>query len=219
MPFTSRGAPFPAPGDNNNVPADVYALAQFIHDNFGVSDVDETARDSLTGGDLWDGRVLSNTTAKRAQRYDAGSDSWITLLEQEDLDNTLTSYQRRLARATLTSGIKTTTSGTPVEVDPTLACTFTVPRAGQVDVVLSGLAQSSQADAGKWSLLDGSGGITGSANQLYGQRAVNWDRHRFVITVTGLTPGASLTWKWAYQKDGASGDSTQIQAGVMEVHG
>lgn len=37
MPTTSRGAPYPGPGDPNNPPADLYALAQWITDQLDVS--------------------------------------------------------------------------------------------------------------------------------------------------------------------------------------
>ena len=45
----------------------------------------QVQRNNLTGTDLWDGRVVANTTTDRLNRYDAGSDSWKVVLETADL--------------------------------------------------------------------------------------------------------------------------------------
>lgn len=53
----------------------------------------QTQRNNLTGSDLWDGRLVANTTTDRINRYDAGSDSWKVLVEQTDLDSGLAVVQ------------------------------------------------------------------------------------------------------------------------------
>ena len=45
----------------------------------------QVQRNNLTGDDLWDGRVIANTTSDRLNRYDAGSSSWKVLIETDDL--------------------------------------------------------------------------------------------------------------------------------------
>jgi len=43
----------------------------------GVSSVTTTVRNAYTGIDLWDGRIIWNTTTLRLEKYDLGTTSWI----------------------------------------------------------------------------------------------------------------------------------------------
>jgi hypothetical protein len=53
----------------------------------------QTQRNNLTGTDLWDGRLIENTTTDRVNRYDAGSDTWKILIETADLTSGLAVVQ------------------------------------------------------------------------------------------------------------------------------
>lgn len=46
----------------------------------------------------------------------------------------------------------------------------------------------------------------------------SYNRHAYTRRITGLTPGASLTWKWAHR---VGGNSTGLNSAlaVMEVWG
>ena len=43
----------------------------------GISVVTTTARNAYTGIDLWDGRIIWNTTTLQLEKYDLGTTSWI----------------------------------------------------------------------------------------------------------------------------------------------
>lgn len=74
---TAKGAPYPVAADPNNVPADLEALARWVDARPGVTPMSTTARDALTGADLWNGRVIWNTTLAELQRYHSASATWI----------------------------------------------------------------------------------------------------------------------------------------------
>lgn len=46
MPTTSRGAPYPGPGDANNVPVDLHALAQWMTDQLDALEADMAQAES-----------------------------------------------------------------------------------------------------------------------------------------------------------------------------
>lgn len=81
MPTTTKGAPYPAPGAPNNVPADLYALAQWASDHFGGDALTTAERDALDGADLWDGRLIRNTTTGALELYDLAADAWAELVD------------------------------------------------------------------------------------------------------------------------------------------
>ena len=56
----------------------------------------QTQRNNLTGSDLWDGRLIENTTTDRVNRYDAGTDTWKVLVETADLDSGLLIVQNQI---------------------------------------------------------------------------------------------------------------------------
>lgn len=120
-----------------------------------------------------------------------------------------------------------TTSTTATDVDAAnLAVAFTVPASGAVEVHLSGLAAISGGGSNTellWWLREGAADVAGSlvralfANDV--AQATITTKHR----VTGLTPGASLTYKWGHSR--ASGTGSAITGcgvlygpGIMRVY-
>lgn len=101
------------------------------------------------------------------------------------------------------------TSGTagPTDVDATnLAITFTVPTSGIVVVILEALTRvSNTSTQAMWSLRSGTTNIVGSNRTVLSQAGSTESfRIRTAIRVAGLTPGASLTYKWAYRSSTAT---------------
>jgi len=43
-----------------------------------------TQRNNLSGDDLWDGRVITNITTDRLNRYDAGLAEWVAVADEQD---------------------------------------------------------------------------------------------------------------------------------------
>lgn len=92
----------------------------------------------------------------------------------------------------------TTTSSSLVDVDSTnLAVTFTVPASGKVLVRLSAPAKPGSGTSYVWGLREGSTSL--------GENLVNYGSGGVVISasvplyITGLTPGATKTYKWAHR--------------------
>lgn len=85
MSLKSRGAPFPAGSDPNDVVAWLDQLAQWVNDRPGVSALTTTQRNALAGADLWDGRLVMNTTTDRLNRYDASTSTWIVIPDTGDI--------------------------------------------------------------------------------------------------------------------------------------
>lgn len=65
MITNSKGIPVPEPTDANDVPHYLSLLAGWIANNPGIASMSTTARDALTGADIWLGRTIYNTTTKR----------------------------------------------------------------------------------------------------------------------------------------------------------
>lgn len=88
-----------------------------------------------------------------------------------------------------------TTSTTLVDIDATnLAATFTVPASGKVLVVLQGVVTCGTDDI-HFGLREGSTTV-GPVTML--GRTTNRQLFSCAIPVTGLTPGAVKTYKWAW---------------------
>jgi carbon monoxide dehydrogenase subunit G len=66
---TTKGFPYPVDADPNDVPADIQTLAEFLDTIPGISIFTTAQRDALAGGDLWNGRVIYNTTTARLEYY------------------------------------------------------------------------------------------------------------------------------------------------------
>jgi hypothetical protein len=99
---------------------------------------------------------------------------------------------------------KSTNSATFVDADATnLAVTFIAPASGNVLVRLSGMADiGSDGTFALWNLRDTggdiaatAGGVTRLAQSHYASRP---------ITITGLTPGTSYTYKWGFATSNVS---------------
>lgn len=74
--FTSRGVPMAENSDAADIAARVNAVADVVHDRPGVSALTTVQRDALSGSDLWDGRVILNTTTDQLQSYDLATTTW-----------------------------------------------------------------------------------------------------------------------------------------------
>lgn len=82
------------------------------------------------------------------------------------------------------------------DVDATnLAVAFTVPASGKVLVTLSGLVIMQPTNELQWLLREGSSDISGALAMVGGGVDANL-RATVSFYVTGLTPGASKTYKW-----------------------
>ena len=123
-----------------------------------------------------------------------------------------------------------TTSATAVDIDASnLAVTFTVPASGAVLVSLNALfRQSSETWLGGWSLREGTSEVAAAYSVMEGWTAAPTGVHQsnkrltYRRKFTGLTPGASLTWKWAAKTSGGMSTTTYGLSGggqpaVMEV--
>ncbi len=101
--------------------------------------------------------------------------------------------------------VVSTTSTTLADLDATnLQITFTVPSTGHVLVKLTAYTDLSVSTQQYfWGLRDGSGLVSGSAGGAF--RSVDGMVAASSFVITGLTPSASLTWKWAH---GVTGGAT-----------
>lgn len=74
MPATTpRGAPYPLGTDNNDGPGAFFALATWTQDRPGIQTLTTAQRDVLTGGNLWVGRVIFNTTTNVMEFWSGSS--------------------------------------------------------------------------------------------------------------------------------------------------
>lgn len=111
-----------------------------------------------------------------------------------------------LGSAQLRAGSDTeiaTSSTSLVDIDATnLKVDFTVPASGAVIVVLSSTTyMNGGGGRGIWGLRSGSSDVAASESQVQWNVGGRWNyRQKF----TGLTPGASLSWKWAHRTNNAS---------------
>ncbi|TIC78770.1 glycine-rich domain-containing protein [Nocardioides sp. GY 10127] len=78
---TGRGFPYPEPTDDNNIPADMQALAEAVDTMPGVAVLTTAQRDALSGAELWAGRVIANTTTGTVQQYRGASIGWVDIAE------------------------------------------------------------------------------------------------------------------------------------------
>lgn len=78
MSTTTKGVPYPAldGSTDNDVPADLNAIAEWVNTNPGVAVLTPTQRDALAGVDLWNGRVILNITSGLLERYSTSSGTW-----------------------------------------------------------------------------------------------------------------------------------------------
>ncbi len=83
--FTTRNVPMVEGTDPADIAARVNPVAQLAHDRPGVSALTTTQRNALTGAELWDGRVILNTTTDRLNRYDLGTTSWVAVADFSEI--------------------------------------------------------------------------------------------------------------------------------------
>lgn len=94
-----------------------------------------------------------------------------------------------------------TSSTSVADVDATdLAVTFTVPASGAVAVILAALGGVTASNM-LWLLREGTTEVPGSRVQM--STVGNLRLCTGPIIITGLTPDAVLTWKWAWLMGGA----------------
>lgn len=79
MSLTTRlSLPYPEPGDPNDVPADLQALANAVENNApGITSVTTAARDAFAAGQKWNGRVIYNTTTSKHEQWNGSA--WVDL--------------------------------------------------------------------------------------------------------------------------------------------
>ena len=114
------------------------------------------------------------------------------------------------------STLYTTTSTTFVDVDATnLAVTFIVPPSGRVMVRLTATCYVAAAGfAHYWGLRESTTILTPQYNAT---QSTNVESKSAVLhVVSGLNPGDTKTWKWAYRVSGAS--TSGIRVGGSQVN-
>jgi hypothetical protein len=75
MPTTAKGFRFPTAADAADVPLDLGNLAADVDAKIPAG-ITQAARDALTGADLWNGRLIVNTTSGDVERYDLPTTTW-----------------------------------------------------------------------------------------------------------------------------------------------
>jgi hypothetical protein len=77
---------YPAVDEEYNFPPEVRAaLAASTELRNTVLPLTQTQRNNLTGPDLWDGRLVLNTTTDRLNRYDAGTSTWKQIADSSEV--------------------------------------------------------------------------------------------------------------------------------------
>lgn len=78
MPTLTAKGQLPAPiaSDNNNVPADLLALATRLDAILGIEAFTTAGREALATAQKWDGRVIWNSTAGEHQGWNAATSLW-----------------------------------------------------------------------------------------------------------------------------------------------
>jgi hypothetical protein len=103
--LTSRNVPILEASDAADIPARVNPLAQLFHDRPGVSALTTTQRNALTGAELWDGRVILNTTTDRLNRYDLGTTTWVAIADSSEIAALLATSGTPAALGTASRGV------------------------------------------------------------------------------------------------------------------
>lgn len=102
----------------------------------------------------------------------------------------------------------TTTSATFSDIDATnLAVSFVVPPSGQVLVRLNCFCSAAASTTYDWGLREGSTPVTGADAIMAFGLGSGQLRETVEFLITGLTPGAPKTWKWAHRLSSGSGAS------------
>lgn len=172
-----------------------------------------------TNGSLSDERVL--TAGSGISITDGGAGSTVTIASTTQSLLAYTAYNPGTPASTSTS------SSTFADVDATnLTVTFTAPASGNVLVRLTAVAVvNNVAAVYAWNLrTTGGSNVSGSFSTVTSNG--NQIKISSVVPITGLTPGASTTWRWGHAVSSNTGsvrygDSGTISASygpaVMEV--
>lgn len=89
---------FPAVDPQYNFPPEVRgALAKSLELRNTVLPMTTTARNNLVGAELWDGRLILNTTTDRINRYDLGTLTWLPVADMADVTALQTTINTALA--------------------------------------------------------------------------------------------------------------------------
>lgn len=120
-----------------------------------------------------------------------------------------------------TTASYSTTSTTFADLDATnLAVTFTAPASGQVLVRLNAYAATGASTGLDWNLRDSSGDIANTGTATFSGASIEF-RRTVTMVISGLTPGASYTWKWGQRRESGTGGATTYAGlrfpAVMEV--
>jgi hypothetical protein len=107
MATKSRGAPYPLGTDPNDAAGWINQLATWVNDRPGVAALTTTQRNALTGVELWDGRVILNTTLDRFQRYDLGLTTWVSIADFSEIAALLATSGTPAALGTASRGVST----------------------------------------------------------------------------------------------------------------
>lgn len=117
----------------------------------------------------------------------------------------------------------TNSTAGPVDLDATnLIVTFTVPASGIVIIEMSAWVQVNSSCAAAWTLMEGASEVTGARQDVIFNMSTVQQRCTYLAKFTGLTPGASKTWKWAQLITFSTGTvSTKVGGvsgqGIIEV--
>lgn len=85
---------YPAVDTSYNFPPEVrQALAKSLELRNTVVPMTTTLRNNLQPSELWDGRVIANTTTDRLERYDATAVKWESIADLRDVQGSLTQAQ------------------------------------------------------------------------------------------------------------------------------
>lgn len=144
--------------------------------------------------------ILGTTGTPSASTYLRGDGSWQTPSGGGGTAEVL-------ALVSYASGSNvTSTSATYADVSAAnLVVTFTAPSSGSVTVHLNAVCQAGATTTQSWNLRDSGGDVAGTTRTAaYNGNAAIF-RVAVPIVVTGLTSGASYTWKWGMARTFGTG--------------
>ena len=67
--LTAKGIPYPVDDDTPDVPRDMESMAEWLDLRPGIQVLTKVQRDALAGADLWNGRVIVNSTTALVEEY------------------------------------------------------------------------------------------------------------------------------------------------------
>lgn len=218
MSLKSRGAPYPLPSDPNDAAGWIDQLAGWVNDRPGIATLTTTQRNAIPPAELWTGRIIFNTTTKRLEFYDAGSNTWSGSIPTPGRILASKDYNANLA-ATNYSGDEAMSDVLAAD----LALTFVAPASGRVWVDLEALASWSNPQAANgatgavawWALRQGSSPVAYA--QMFGEGTRQRARCRGRMLVVGLDAGQTYSWKWAHQATRNNSDNSNTSVTVYAL--